>query len=81
MAPRRDIPPADERMKAARERERLRELYTRNFRQHPILTELAKYFPRRGRKPGSEGGEAVPVDPNRPNHLSGGAAAELDFGE
>lgn len=35
---------------------------------------------RRGSKrPGGEAGEAVPVEPNRPLDLSGGAAAALEF--
>ena len=35
---------------------------------------------RRGKKrPGDEPGETVPVEPNRPLDLSGGAAAELNF--
>jgi hypothetical protein len=33
----------------------------------------------RGKKRKDEGGEGVPVDPNRPNILSGGAGAALDF--
>ena len=34
------------------------------------------------RKPGKGmGGEPVPVEPNRPNNLSGGAAAALEFDE
>lgn len=35
---------------------------------------------RRSRRKGREDG-GVPVEPNRPNTLSGGAAAELDFGD
>ena len=34
---------------------------------------------RGGRRGDQEGGEGVPVDPDRPNHLSGGAAAALEF--
>ena len=37
---------------------------------------------RRGKKRGDgEAGEGVPVEPNRPNNLSGGAAAALEFDE
>lgn len=37
---------------------------------------------RRGKKRGDgEVGEGAPVEPNRPNNLSGGAAAALEFDE
>lgn len=31
------------------------------------------------KRPEDEGGEGVPVEPNRPNNLTGGAAAALEF--
>ena len=44
----------------------------------PISVRLRDDPPRRNPKRGT-GGEAVPVEPNRPNNLSGGAAAALEF--
>jgi len=43
-----------------------------------FLQRLAESLRRGPRKPG-EAGEAVPVKPDRPLDLSGGAAAALDF--
>lgn len=48
------------------------------FRIAQIRAAAERFRARRRRKPGS-GGEAVPVEPNRPNTLSGGAAAALEF--
>jgi hypothetical protein len=31
------------------------------------------------KRPEDDGGEGVPVEPNRPNNLTGGAAAALEF--
>jgi hypothetical protein len=40
----------------------------------------AEAMKRRKRKPGKDGDRGgVPVEPDRPNTLTGGAAAELDF--
>jgi hypothetical protein len=40
------------------------------------------FRPRRGRRRGQgDSPEAVPVTPNQPSGLSGGAAADLNFGE
>lgn len=41
-----------------------------------VLAILGRPRPRRRPRPEAGG---VPVDPNRPNHLSGGAAAVLEF--
>jgi hypothetical protein len=71
--PRHDIPPPRERFAAGRERSR-----------QGLLARLASRFlhPRgRGKRRSDEGGQGVPVDPNRPNTLTGGAAAPLDFEE
>lgn len=38
---------------------------------------IARWFKRGKRRDKDDGG--VPVEPNRPNTLSGGAAAELEF--
>jgi hypothetical protein len=46
-----------------------------------LLERMARRFLHpRGKRRG-EGGEGVPVDPDRPNTLAGGAAAALDFEE
>lgn len=71
--PRHDIPAPRERFAARRQR---------GVRQG-LLERMARRFlhPRgRGNRRGA-GGEGVPVDPNRPNTLTGGAAASLDFDE
>jgi hypothetical protein len=59
---------------------------TSGFRR-PILARaalmaLVRTAVKRGRRPDARGGEAgepVPVNPNRPLDLSGGAAAALEF--
>ena len=68
MGPRRDVPPEAERRWISRRRVALREQWERMFRRFPDL-----------RDPSTRGGEGVPVDPDRPNHLTGGAAAALEF--
>ena len=40
---------------------------------------LADRLRRGGKRPGGEAGETVPVEPNRPLDLTGGAAATLEF--
>lgn len=44
-----------------------------------VSQRMADRLRRRGKRPGGEAGEAVPVKPNRPLDLSGGAAAALEF--
>ena len=62
-------------------RERVRRLVheaiQRALRGRITLSISNQRRPRRGR--GSLDDEGVPVNPNRPNHLTGGAAAALDF--
>lgn len=58
---------AEERLRIARERTFVRRMVGR-LRRGP-------------RRPGGEAGEGVPVEPNRPLDLSGGAAAALEFDE
>ena len=48
-------------------------------RMHAIRKELEDR--RRRRKPKGEGGEMVPVEPDNPKWLSGGAAVALEFDE
>ena len=58
-------------------RSRLRErLLREHFASivHPFLNLRGR---RRGR--GAADNDGIPVNPNRPNHLTGGAAAALDF--
>ncbi len=43
------------------------------------LCVAAERVMRRKRRPGSASGDGVPADPRRPDTLSGGAAAALDF--
>ncbi|UVO49850.1 hypothetical protein M0208_04690 [Sphingomonas sp. SUN019] len=46
------------------------------------LRRLVARFKKRDRKPkrpADDGGEGVPVEPNRPNNLTGGATAALEF--
>jgi hypothetical protein len=45
--------------------------------ERALAQELAVRFADRNRRPDDGAGESVPVDPNRPNNLSGGAAAAL----
>ena len=47
-----------------------------NFTLGPIRVAIKRWRRRPGKKP-EDGG--VPVEPNRPNTLSGGAAAALEF--
>ena len=44
-----------------------------------FMQRLAEPLRRGRKKPGGEAGEAVPVRPDRPLDLSGGAAAALEF--
>ena len=48
------------------------------FQQLQLYAEMIERHRRSGRRDGEAGG--VPADPRRPNRLSGGAAAALDFG-
>ena len=65
-----DLPSPDERARLRRQRSLERDLFDLMARRFPDL--------RRRRGPG---GQAAPVDPIRPNRLTGGAAAALDFGQ
>lgn len=73
MAPKRDIPSAQERMRRARERDR-----QQDFLQLVILR--VAYLLGRGKRRGGAGGEGVPVDPRRPNRLSGARRRRLSLG-
>ena len=70
MALRPDVPSAHERIRMQRERAAQRELFEQIARRFPDL---------RDRRRGD--GEGAPVDPDRPSHLSGGAASALDLEE
>lgn len=48
-------------------------------RERTFAWRMGDRLRRRGKRPGGEAGEAVPVEPNRPLDLSGGAAAALEF--
>lgn len=71
MAPTPDVPSGPERRRMRIELAAHAELFER----------MARSFPQwRGRrKRGENGSEGVPVNPDRPSHLTGGAAAALDF--
>lgn len=70
MGPRADIPSPHARERTRRER----------ALANDILEKMARRFPHLRRRLGpGESGEAVPVEPNRPSHLSGGAAAALEL--
>ena len=71
MALRPDIPSAGDRRRMRQDLSVQQETLARIMRRFPHL--------RRGRP--DLGGEGVPVTPDRPGHLSGGAAAALEFGE
>ncbi|WP_199857171.1 hypothetical protein [Sphingomonas sp. EC-HK361] len=54
----------------------------RRERREALLARIAEQAQSRKRKrPGKDGagGYPVPVEPNRPNNLTGGAAAALEF--
>jgi len=70
MVPKPDVPSANERIRMRRQRAVQRELFERIISRFPNLRDHLK-----------RGGDGVPVDPRRPNCLSGGAAAALDFEE
>jgi hypothetical protein len=70
MSPTPDLPSARERFRMRHRRAAQRELFERMARRFPNLR-------KRGRD--ASGNEGLPVDPNCPNHLIGGAAAALDF--
>ena len=56
---------SEERLRVAREKTFVRRMVDRLRRNH--------------KRSDGEAGESVPVEPNRPNNLSGGAAAALEF--
>ena len=56
----------------------------RRDRRETLLARIAQHaLSRRRKRPGKDdaGGDPVPVEPNRPNNLTGGAAAALEFDE
>ena len=63
-----DLPSAHERIRKQQQRRAVQEVFERLARRFPHL--------RNRRKPRGEG---MPVNPNKPSHLTGGAAAALDF--
>ena len=48
-------------------------------RERTFASRLADRIKRRNKRRDGEAGDSVPVEPNRPNDLSGGAAAALEF--
>lgn len=54
----------------------------RRERRDTLLARIAAHaLSRKRKRPGKDGagGDSVPVEPNRPNNLTGGAAAALEF--
>lgn len=50
-------------------------------RKHDTRVEFLKRIPPKRRKGKDKDEGGVSVDPRKPNNLSGGAAAELEFGD
>ena len=57
------------------------EIARRKHHERLMAQIMPQAVPRKRKRPGKDGagGDPVPVEPNRPNNFTGGAAAALEF--